>query len=80
MAFGLFIARPYEHRYPPEPKEFYEVFVDSPASLIDKWLGAARAEAFEANVRLAKFKERFYWLMLSAIVLAAAASTASITL
>ena len=36
VAFGLFVVRPYEHRYPPEPQEFYEAFLDVPVPLVEK--------------------------------------------
>jgi hypothetical protein len=80
VVFGLFVVRPYEHRYPPEPLEFCETFLEVRSLLIDKWLGAARAEAFEANVLPAKRKERFYWLTLAALIGAAVVSVVSLTL
>lgn len=80
IVFGLFVVRPYEHRYPPEPSEFYEMFLEVRSLLIDKWLGAARTEAFETNVLLARRKERFYLLTLAALIGAAVVSIASLAL
>jgi hypothetical protein len=80
VVFGLFVVRPYEHRYPPEPSDFYGGFLDTPAHIVEKWLAGARTIAFEANVPLAKRKERFYWLMLAALLAAALLSILSFTL
>ena len=79
-AFGLFVVRPYEHRYPPEPTDFYAAFIDEPAHIVEKWLASSRADAFEANVPLAKRKERFYWFMLATLVAAALLSILSLAL
>ena len=80
VVFGLFVVRPYEHRYPPEPTDFFAGFVDQPVHVVEKWLASARANAFEANVALARRKERFYWLMLAALIAAALFSILSLSL
>ena len=57
-----------------------QLYVTQSVSISELRLAGARTIAFEANVPLAKRKERFYWLMLAALLAAALLSILSFTL
>jgi hypothetical protein len=74
FVFGTVVVAPYRAHYPPSPVGFFQAFQTAPPVLTEKFLAGIRARDYKKNKRIARRKERFWWLMLGAIILAVGCS------